>query len=115
MQRPIELSPHPCKLGTVVSRLARESAKALVVLPLNAAENAGKLGHTRYCWEYKTGRTLRKATWQLFKKLSTQLPHDLQLPNWAFIPEEKNMLTQNTVHKIFIYNNPQSSWTQLSD
>lgn len=53
MQHPIELSPHPCKLGTVVSHLTRESAKALVVLPLNAAENAGKLGHTATAGDMK--------------------------------------------------------------
>lgn len=57
-----------------MSHFTRESAKALVVLPLNAAENADKLGHTCCCWEHKAMQTLRKTVWQLFNKLSMQSP-----------------------------------------
>ena len=94
----------------------RESAKALVVLPLSAAENAGKLAHTCDCWEYKAGRTLWKAMWQFFRRLDVQLPCDPEIARLGIYPRGKNYIyTQKTVHKLFIYNNPQSSWTQLSD
>lgn len=101
-----------------MSHFTRESAEALVVLPLNAAENADKLGHTCYCWEHKAVQTLRKTVWQFFKKLNMQPPYDPEIALLGIYPKGKKKLVfthKKTVHNIFIYNNPQSGWTQLSD
>ena len=102
-----------------MSHSTRESAKALAVLPLNAAENADKLGHTCCCWEHEATQTLRKTVWQLFKKPNMQSPYNPAIALLGIYPRGKKkklvFTHKKTVHKIFIYNNPQSSWTQLSD
>ena len=85
-----------------MSHSTRESAKALAVLPLNAAENADKLGHTCCCWEHEATQTLRKTVWQLLKKPNMQSPYNPAIALLGIYPRGKKKNLYLHTKKLYI-------------